>query len=189
MKRCVLLIALFALLQPVRSQSIPLGEIVGDDRSIRDSLYGVSARYPNGWAVRGVTRWGDRETTIYFSAPSASGAIPTLYYRVFATPASRPAADEAYLRQIAERKAERRVIGGLGDYANVINSFAFKSIGGLPAMSYTARFTSNERTYAEYFVHVVGEKGVALLFLRAPVDEIDELRPAMDSLAETIRLQ
>jgi hypothetical protein len=189
MKRLLLVCALISLCGPVWSQSIPLGEIVGEDRSIRDPLYGVSARYPIGWFVRGVTRWGDRETTIFFGAPSGSTAFPTLYYRVFAQPMPVPAAAEEFLREEAGKKAEQRVVGGLADYANVVNSFEFKTIAGHPALSYAARFTGGGgRTQCEYFVRILSAQGIALFFLRAPLEEYEALRPAFDAMIETINL-
>jgi hypothetical protein len=187
MKRCILLFAVISLCAPAFSQSIVLGEIVGDDRSIRDPMYGLSARYPAGWIVRGVTRWGDRETTIFFGAPS-SVAFPTLYYRVYAGPTSVGTDAEAFLREEARKKEEQRINGGLADYANVVNSFGFKTVGGNPALSYSARFTGGGTTQVEYFVRVLSPNGVALFFLRAPLDEFEGLRPGFDAMVESVRL-
>ena len=188
MKRCLLVLAVISFCLPARSQSIPLGEIVTDDRSIRDPLNGLTLRYPVGWIVRGVTRWGDRETTVYFGAPTSPQAYITLYYRTYASPVVMPGNPEAFLRDEAGRKAERRVKGGLVDYANVVDSFAFKTIGGLPALNYSARYFGGGKTQVEYIVRILSEKGVATFFLRAPVDEIEELRAAFDGMAETFRL-
>ncbi|MGH7957386.1 MAG: hypothetical protein ACREH8_10280 [Opitutaceae bacterium] len=188
MKRCSLLLSALFLSTGVWSQSIPLGEIIGDDRSIRDPLYGLTARYPTGWFVRGVTRWGDRETTIYFGASSPGDATPTLYYRVYSQPISLPADAEAYLRDQAQKKEEQRISGGLADYANVVDSFELKTVGGHPASSYTARFTGGGTTQVEYFVRVLSSNGVALFFLRAPLAEFDGLRPGFDAMVDTIRL-
>lgn len=188
MKRCILLFAVISVCVPLRSQSIPLGEIIGEDRSIRDPLYGVSARFPAGWSVRGVTRWGDRETTIYFAGPGLSSAFPTLYYRLYSDPLPLPTDVEASLRDEARRKEEQRITGGLADYANVVNSFAFKTVSGHPALSYSARFTGGGTTQVEYFVRVLSTSGVALFFLRSPVEEFENLRPAFDAMIETLRL-
>jgi hypothetical protein len=188
MKRCLLLFAVFSICAPLQSQSIPLGEIIGEDRSIRDPLYGVSARYPTGWSVRGVTRWGDRETTIYFGAPALSNAFPTLYYRIYSNPLPLPSDVEASLRDEAQRKEEQRITGGLADYANVVNSFVFKTVGGHPALSYSARFSGGGTTQVEYFVRVLSASGVALFFLRSTVDEFEGLRPGFDAMIESLRL-
>ena len=187
MKRCVLLLATALVCGSLQSQTMPLGEIIGDDRSIRDPLYGLTARYPNGWFVRGVTRWGDRETLIYLGAPSATAA-PTLYYRVYANPMSVPADAEAYLREQAQKKEQDRINGGLADYANVVNSFEFKTVNGHPALSNSARFTGGGTTQVEYFVRVLSPNGTALCFLRAPLDEFESLRAAFDTMVETLRL-
>ena len=188
MKRCLLLLAVIWVGAPLQSQSIPLGEIIGDDRSIRDPLYGVSARYPAGWSVRGVTRWGDRETTIYFAAPGNSNAFPTLYYRMYSNPLPLPTDVEASLRDEARRKEELRINGGLADYANVVNSFAFRTISGHPALSYSARFTGGGTTQVEYFVRVLSTSGVALFFLRSTLEEFEGLRAGFDGMIESLRL-
>jgi hypothetical protein len=187
MKRCILLLAVMSLCGPAFSQSILLGEIVSDDRTIRDPMYNLSSRYPTGWIVRGVTRWGNRETTIFFGAPSATG-FSTLYYRIYASPMTAPADAEAFLREEARRKEEQRITGGLADYANVVNSFGFKQVGGHPALSYTARFTGGGTTQVEYFVRVLSPNGVALFFLRAPLEEFEGLRPGFDAMVESTRL-
>ena len=99
-----------------------------------------------------------------------------------------PADPETYLRDLAQKKEEQRIIGGLADYANVVNSFEFKSVAGQPALGYTARFTGGGTTQVEYFVRVLSPNGVALFFLRAPLAEFDGLRPAFDAMVETVRL-
>jgi hypothetical protein len=188
MKRCLLLLAVILFCVPLRSQSIPLGEIIGNDRSIRDPLYGMSARYPSGWSVRGVTRWGDRETTIYFAAPALSNAFPTLYYRIYSSSLPPPTDVEASLRDEARRKEEQRINGGLADYANVVNSFAFKTVSGHPALSYSARFTGGGTTQVEYFVRVLSSSGVALFFLRSTLEEFEGLRAGIDAMVETLQM-
>jgi hypothetical protein len=188
MKRCILVLAVISLCIPAWSQSIPLGEIVTDDRSIRDPLYGLTLRYPAGWVVRGVTRWGDKETTVYFGAPSSMNAFITLYYRIYTAAPAIPGDPEAFLRAEAQQKAERRVSGGLSDYANVVDSFAFRTIGGLPALSHSARFSAGGRTQVEQIAKVLSPRGVITFILRAPLEEIDELRTQFDNMVESVRL-
>ena len=120
-------------------------------------------------------------------APSES-AYPTLYYQVYAQPISLPADTDAFLRELAQKKEEQRITGGLADYANVVNSFEISSVGGHPASRYTARFTGGGTTQVEYFVRVISPNGVAVYFLRAPLAEFDGLRPAFDAMVETTRL-
>ena len=79
-------------------------------------------------------------------------------------------------------------MGGLADYANVVDSFEFKTIAGHPALSHTARFTGGGRTQCEYFVRIISAQGVALFFLRAPLEEYETLRPAFDAMIESVQL-
>jgi hypothetical protein len=187
MKR-IILIMFVSVCAALWAQSIPLGEIIGDDRSIRDPLYGLTARYPNGWTVRGVTRWGDRETTIYMGPNAAPNAFSTLYYRVYAAPLPLPAAAEGYLRDEAKKRAERRVTGGLADFENIAGSFVFKQIGGHPALGYVSSYNAGGKMLGEYLVRVQSEKGIAQFLLRAPIEEIDALRPDFDAMIESVRL-
>lgn len=188
MKRYLLVLALLSLSRPAWTQSIPLGEIVTDDRSIRDPLYGLTLRYPAGWIVRGVTRWGDRETTVYFGAPNSANAFVTLYYRMYTTPGMLPADPDSFLRTEAAQKADRRVTGGLADYANVVDSFVSRRVGNLPALNYSARFSAGEKTHVEYIARVLSQKGTATFLLRAPLDELESVREAFDGMVESFRL-
>jgi len=186
MTRSFLMLLGLGLGAPVFSQSIPLGEIVGSDRSIRDPLYKVTARYPTDWVVRGVTRWGDRETTIFLGEPAVS-VTAWLYYRFPLD--HRPIPDlEAYLREAAKKKTQQRIEGGLADYAIVADSFSFRLVGELPALSYVAGFTVSSTTYREYFVRVLSSKGEALFFLRAPLEQFEPLRAAFETMVESVRL-
>jgi hypothetical protein len=173
---------------PALAQSIPLGEIVSDDRTIRDPLYGFTTRFPSTWTVRGVTRWGDNETTIYFGVPALGDSFPTLYYQIHSTPSAMPAAPEAFLREEARRRATRRVDNGLADYATVPDSFVFKTINGRPALAYLARYSAGGRTMCEYYVRVLSDKGVAQFLLRAPLEELDSVRGEFDGMVESVRL-
>jgi hypothetical protein len=188
MKRFVLAMAAIAACPPTGAQSIPLGEIVEGDHALRDSLYGVTARFPNGWTVRGVTRWGDKETTIYLGVPRLPDSFPTLYYRIFSPPTLAIGDAETFLRNEARTRAERRVANGLADYANDPDSFVFKTIGGHAAMCHVARYSAGGRTICEYFVRVLSEKGVAQFLLRAHADDFAALRGEFDDMAESVRL-
>lgn len=186
MKRLTLALAVIALGAPVLSRSTPLGEIVGSDRSIRDPLYDVTARYPAGWVVRGVTRWGDRQTTLFLGEPTQAG-FASMYYRIPADP--RPILDlEWDLREAAREKTQQRIEGGLSDYAIVAGSFSFRLVGDLPALSYVARFTVGSTTYGEYFVRLLSSRGEAVFFLRAPLEQFEPLRIAFETMVESVRL-
>ena len=187
MKR-VISIAFVSMCAALWAQSIPLGEIISEDRSIRDPLYGLTARYPNGWTVRGVTRWGDQETTIYMGPNASPNAFSTLYYRVYQSPMTIPSSAEGYLREEAKKRTERRVSGGLADFETVADSFVFKQIGGHPALGYLSCYNAGGKMLGEYLVRVQSEKSVAQFLLRAPIEEIDGLRADFDAMIESVRL-
>lgn len=186
MKRFSLAIAALLLGLPLWSQSVPLGEIVGRDRTIRDPLYGWSARYPQDWTVHGVTRWGERETTLYLGTRLVPGAYSTLYYKSHGTP--QPNLAEAALRDDARRLAVRRVSNGLNDYKPQPDSFVFAPIGGHPALRFAAHFTSGGRTFCEYVIRVASARGTAQLVLRIPLAQFEAVRADFEAMAETLTL-
>jgi hypothetical protein len=69
-----------------------------------------------------------------------------------------------------------------------VSSFDFKTVGGHPALSYSARFTGGGITQVEYFVRVLSPNGVALFFMRAPLEGFEGLRAGFDAMVETTRL-
>lgn len=188
MNRFFLAIASVLLGLPLWSQSVPLGEIVGRDRAIRDPLYGWSARYPTDWAVHGVTRWGNRETTIYLGTPTVPGAYSTLYYRSFARPEPSPADAETLLRDEAREQSRQRVRNGLHDYAVQPDSLVFRPVGGHPSLRSAAHYTSGGRTFCELVVRVLGPRGVGQLALRVPLAQVEAVRADFEEMAESLVL-
>lgn len=188
MKRFSLAIAALLSCLPLWSQSVPLGEIVGRDHAIRDPLYGWSARYPQDWMVHGVTRWGDRETTLYLGTPTVPGAYSTLYYKSHGTPRPPPADAETALRDEARRHAVRRVSNGLNDYRPQAEATVFATIGGHPALRFAAHYSSGGRTFCEYVIRVVNSRGIAQLVLRVPLAQFEAVRADFEAMAETLTL-
>jgi hypothetical protein len=188
MKRFSLAIAALLACLPLWSQSVPLGEIVGRDHAIRDPLYSWSARYPQDWTVHGVTRWGDRETTLYLGTPTVPGAYSTLYYKSHGTPQPLPADTESALRDEARRLAARRVSNGLNGYLPQPDSFTFAPIGGHPALRFAAHYPSGGRTFCEYVIRVVNARGIAQLVLRVPLAQFEAVRTDFEAMAETLTL-
>jgi len=170
------------------SQSVPLGEIVGPNHTIRDPLYSWSMRFPPDWIVHGVVRWGDRETTLYLGSLAAPRAFSSLYYKSYAKPQLVPVAAEFFLRGEAERHAIRRIKNGLTSYTPQAGSFTFKHIGGHPALGFVAHFSSDDRTFCEYVVKVVSERGVAQLMLRVPLVQFEAVRADFEAMADTLLL-
>lgn len=188
MKRPCLVMAAMLLGAPLAAQSIPLGEIVGKDRAIRDPLYGWSARYPQEWMVHGVTRWGERETTIFLGVPAVPNATSTLYYQSHASARPLPANAEAFLRDDARLQAQRRAQNGLADYTVDRDSLQFTTIGGHPALRYTARFSSGGRTFCECVVQVLSDRGVARFLLRVPLAQYEAVRSDYEAMTGTLLL-
>lgn len=188
MTRPCLVLAAMLLGAPLAAQSIPLGEIVGKDRAIRDPLYGWSARFPHEWMVHGVTRWGERETTIFLGVPAVPNATSTLYYQSHATAQPVPANAESVLRDDARLHAERRARNGLADYQLDSDSLQFLTIGRHPALRYTARFSSGGRTFFECVVRVLSDRGVARFMLRVPLAQFEAVRADYDAMTGTLRL-
>lgn len=188
MKRFSLAIAALLLGLPLWSQSVPLGEIVGRDRTIRDPLYGWSARYPQDWTVHGVTRWGERETTLYLGTGLVPGAYLTFYYKSHGAPQPPLTDAERFLREEARRLAARRVTNGLNGYLPQPDSFTFAPIGGHPALRFTAHFTSGGRTFCEYVIRVVSSRGTAQFVLRVQLAQFEAVRGDFEAMAETLTL-
>jgi len=180
--------AALVLCLPGWSQSVPLGEIVHADRTIRDPLYHWSARFPEDWIVDGVVRWGDRETTLYFGVLAVPSAHATLYYKSYAEPKPIPAGAEYFLRREAERHASRRILNGLTSYTPQAGSFTFTHIGGHPALRFVAHFSSDDRTICEYVVRVVSKRGIAQFILRVPLVQSEAVRANFEAMADTFLL-
>lgn len=167
---------------------IPLDRVVDANNSIYDPSSGISVTCPSNWVVRDVRRWGQNETTITFFPQWSKEVAPRLYYAPWL---EKPAASkmEAHLRRAAEQKAEQRVRAGMRDYKNVPESFVFKQIGGRPALSYMAVFTSRGRKNEEYFMRIAGEETQAQFFVTASPDEMKTVRAEFDLMIETARVR
>jgi hypothetical protein len=118
--------------------------------------------------------------------PGHTKAAVTFYYR--SRPTGEPGADlEKTLREEATKKeADRRA--SFPDYQNLPDSFAFGKSGELPALRYTASFTRDNAPWREYLIRLAGSRHYALLFIQAPVAEVDALRSGLDALADSVKL-
>jgi hypothetical protein len=192
MKSSLLIAIAVALCSLGRSQPMPMKDVLGPNNSFNDALYGVSVTYPQGWVVRDAVRWGKNngENTVFFAPPSPSAARPSMYYQMFSPSMPKPEAGkiEGYLRDIAVSKESSRIRGGLSDYKNVPESFAFKQVAGRPAASYFAVFTLGNQINKEYFIRIVGEKGYVMFFVQGAAEDVDAIRVAVDQMAETVKV-
>jgi hypothetical protein len=146
-----------------------------------DPLYRVSGAVPDGWVLRDTSRWGTQETTLFFKDTAHPEGNPSIYYRMFDTPMTlAPGKIDAWLREQAVNKAASRV-GGLPDYANE-PAMTSRSIGGRPALTWTANFTRNGVPWGEYMTRIYSPNGTVLFFMMAPKADL----PAMIPKYETI---
>jgi hypothetical protein len=192
MKSSLLIAAAVAWCSLARSQTVPMEQVLGPNNSFNDALYGVSVSYPQGWVVRDAQRWGknNEQNTVFFAPPPPSQARPSMYYQMFSPSMLKPEPGkiEPYLRDIAVSKERSRIGGGLSDYKNVPESFAFKQIAGRPAASYFAVFSLGSQIMKEYFIRIVGEKGYVMFFVQGPAEDVDAIRVAVDQMAETVKV-
>lgn len=163
-------------------------ELIGPDNTIRDTKNNVSATFPLGWAVTGIIPVGEQTISVSLTKQEHADATLGFYYRILAAPFAVPAnGPEAFLREEARKKATDRITG-MPDYRNRPESFVFQQIHGQPSLSWIADYTRDGRKWSEYLTRILGPGSVALLFLNAPAEEIEVLRPAVDGIATTVRL-
>jgi hypothetical protein len=160
-------------------------EITGPANTIRDTKTGVTATYPTGWKVVDAAPAGEQATSVHFAIPGHADALLGFYYRIRATPT--PNGAEAWLREQAVAKEKDRQVDS-PDYKNRPESFVLRQVNGQPCLSWMADFTRDGKPWSEYLVRVLGKGSYALFFLTAPKAEIDALRPAVDAMADTVRL-
>jgi hypothetical protein len=161
----------------------------GPNRTILDPKFGLTARYPEGWKVRDVRRWGDQQNTVFFELTSDPDPTPSFYYKVYRAPRPMTAATlEAFVREEAEKKqASRRETWP--NYTNRTGSFRTFTLGAYPAFSWLADYTTTDgEKAAEYFVRVQTEAADASFFLQSPASKLEPLRPAVDAFMATLKL-
>ncbi len=171
------------------AQKMSLLEVLGPNNAFHDAQYGVSATYPEGWAVRQAIRWGpnNRENTVFFTPPAGSMAIPSMYYQMYPNGAPDPGNAEAMLREQAQLKEVSRSENGVNDYKNDPDSFVFREIDGHPSLSYFATFTQGDQVQAEYFTRILGDNGYVMFFTRGPAKDVQALIPAVSQMAGTVK--
>jgi len=174
------------------AQQLPLEQLLGENNSLRDPLYGISVNYPAGRQVRGAARRGknNAESTVMFQPMWPLETRPNLYYQPlsnFDAP-KRPEEVPAHFRYTAGTKAQQRVNGGLRDYRNDESTFEFLTINGRPAFRYRASFTMRGQPQFEYFVRVLGAELMAMFFVQGPAAEFEQVRREVDQMVATLQL-
>jgi hypothetical protein len=174
---------------PPQPQMTSFQPIIGPDNAFNDQEFGVSFRLPAGWAILDAKRWGDHETTVFFSALQLSAPGPRLYYKIYQSPLGvQPGEIDSWLRTCAQMKAKQRIKEGLGDYMICPGSFVSREIGGCAALSWKADYTKDREKWAEYLTCVFSENGTALFFLNAPLDDIASAIHQFETMVATIKM-
>lgn len=153
-----------------------------------DAMLGVRAVYPEGWTMALASPVNAKATSVRFDIPGNSRASFTFYYGRLDQPQPRSREEaEALLRQhVATKESERRQ--RLPGYANRADGFVYAPANGQPAVRWTADYERDGAKWSEYLVRILGPNSVGLLFLNAPADQIESLKPVVDTMAETVQL-
>ena len=163
-------------------------EIVRPGNVIHDAKLGVQAVHPAGWSLAQATQVDERTRSIRFKPAGSEAASFVFYYRQLDAP--QPTARneaEALLRQQAQAKeADRRQ--NAASYTNRPGGLVYAPANGQPAVRWFADYNQDGAKWAEYLVRILGPNSVGLLFLNAPADQIEALKPAVDAMAETVQL-
>ena len=154
----------------------------------RDPEFALSLRLPDGWKITQAARLADHATTVQLGNPMTQ-AFTALWFRMLPD-AQKLSAEDAYkaLAPNPEAKAAQRAGEGMPDYAIRANSRQQRTIGGVPALSCVADFTSGGQPMAEYLVWIRGEKATALFFGRTAAGEFDAFRERFDRVIETAKV-
>jgi hypothetical protein len=175
---------------PAPLPQIVLTEVLGPNNLYHDDAFGVSATYPQGWAVSGAFRWGtnNSENTVPLRPETPTTAHPSMYYQMYPNGYPDIEGTEAYFRRVAQNKENQRVASGVTDYKIVPNSFEFTQVDGNPTLSYFAVFTQGEEVQTEYFVRVLGKKGYVMFFVPGRLDDVQAIMPQIKQMASTVRV-
>lgn len=160
--------------------------LVDKDNTITDPRTKVSVSYPAGWKLARSSQVDAAATSIIFTHPDHPDTPLSLYYRMQPL-ATDPAGPEAALRQqAATKEVDRRDMAA--DYKNDPASFRYREFNGRPCLSWTGRFTHEGAPSAEHLVRVSGPSSYALLFVKAPSDQLEAFRPLLETMADTLQL-
>lgn len=165
-----------------------LSEVLFPNNVFHDPVFGVYAKYPDGWTVSKFRRWGAKngENTVFLKPPEGSRAIPSMYYRKFTdTPPDRAYA-EAVMRDQARLKEASRTERGMQNYKNDPESFVYREVDGNPSLSYFATYDKGDEVHAEYFMRILGDEGYVMFFVRGPVDDVSEVVTPVHEMGGTV---
>jgi hypothetical protein len=189
----------------ISTMEIPAEDLIAPDHSILDRKHGLASSIPTGWVIKDAVRRSTGGSFIAFDpTPKISGASwvtiaygPTTpwenFLSVFPLKGLGPkptttAEAEAWLRGFAKSMEDQRTARLDPNYKNRPGSILSHQVNGQPALSWVADLTRSNTKRSECFTVVLGEKVIASVWFEAPTPNIDEMRPALDQLIETLRV-
>ena len=179
-----------AAARPAGAPQIVLADVLGPNNLYHDDLLGISMTYPEGWRVRDAKRWGtnNHENTLWLLPDGETTASPSMYYKNYTDTPPDSSVAEAYLRKQAQEKEDFRISGGIADYKNVPESFAFTDVNGNPSLSYFATFTRGDQVMTEYFVRVLGQQGYVMFFTTGKLEDVKAIMPQVNQMAASVKV-
>ncbi len=177
------------------SATIPPAEVFGPNNSVLDRKTGIGATIPSGWtgtsASRGNQIGGSDGCIIRCGNAEFPDAILLLSYSPGFDGKSVPASEaESWLRGWVEKTLveHRSSMSSIADYKYRPTSLAPRTVNGRSAVTWAGDFRWDGANWTEYGAVIHGENGYAFLRLLGPSPVIETLRPAGDSMLESVRL-
>jgi len=155
----------------------------------RDDETGVSFALPADLSIQQASRWGDRETTVIWLNDPGAQRFAALYFKIFTSAQDgSPDAVMLRLRNEVEPKVAQRIGQGIADYRIDMKDCRASTVGGRPALSCRATYTSQGQPMGEYLTWVGSANSLALFFGRAPATEFDSFRAQFDGVIQTLKI-
>jgi hypothetical protein len=156
---------------------------------VQDPEAPISFQLTPDWQLTEGARWGDHETTLAF-VENESQLRVSLYYQYPLQ--ERPSADpyqtlqQAMLAKVRER-VERE---NIAEYHILPTSVQKRQVGGQPALSFIAEFTSQGQTRVEYMVRILGKNTKAHFFVMGipATADIDAVCKRLEPIVTSLRI-
>ena len=178
-----------------RSAAIPVDEVFGLNNSALDRTTGFGAVIPSGWkgmsASRGSQIGGADGCVLHCSNAEFPEAMLLLSYSLGHDGKSVPASEaDAWLRGWVEGTLveHRASMSSIANYKYRPMSLAPRVLNGRTAVTWAGDFIRGGGNWTEYGAVIHGEKGFAFVRLLGPTTIIETLRPASESLLESVRV-
>ena len=164
---------------------VPINELDIAGRKITDTKHGISFSLPEGWTLLSAVRRPNDDSSLAFRPRSFPAVAPVLYYS--SIPADlTPESHADYFKKAAAEKEEQRRREGIRDYTNDADSMKARTIAGVPALVYRARYTSGGVKMEERIARLVGKRYIALCYLKCSAEAAEALQAEFEKLMETL---